>query len=117
LLPWGESEGAIPATSGRQEIIQLRLRRSGLFAKPESVAVEHEPFEEGREFGVRVEREHVRNVLVRTDDDHCAPLAVDTAQVEDVETALEVRRVGLLVVDQAEPPLARQQKRRKVFGL
>ena len=95
----------------------MRLRRSGLFAKPESVAVEHEPFEEGREFGVRVEREHVRNVLVRTDDDHCAPLAVDTAQVEDVETALEVRRVGLLVVDQAEPPLARQQKRRKVFDL
>jgi hypothetical protein len=95
----------------------VRLRRSGLFAKRESVAVEHEPFEEGREFGVRVEREHVRNVLVRTDDDHCAPLAVDTAQVEDVETALEVRRVGLLVVDQAEPPLARQQKRRKVSDL
>ena len=62
----------------------MRLRRSGLSAKPESAAVEHEPFEEGREFVVRVQRQHVRNVLVGTDDDHRALLAVDAAQVEDV---------------------------------
>ena len=73
-------------------MIQLRLRRSSSCRAWEFVAVEHEPFEEGREFGVRVEREHVRNVLVRPDDE-LHPLAVDTAQVKDVETAA-VRRVA-----------------------
>ena len=69
----------------------MRVRRSGPLAA-ESAAIEQESSEEGREFVVRVQRQYVRNVLVRTDDDHRAPLAVDAAQVEDVGTVLEVGR-------------------------
>ena len=71
------------------------------FALNGSATVEQESSEEGGEFVVRVQRQHVRNVLVRTNDDHRPLLAVDAAQVEDVGAVLEVGRVGLLVVDQA----------------
>ena len=40
--------------------------------------------EEGRQFGVGVEWEHVGDVLVGPDHDERAVVAVDAAQVEDV---------------------------------
>src|SRR5215212_4034493 len=83
----------------------------------ERSAIEHESPEEGGEFVVRVEREHVCNMLVRTNDDNRTVLPVDAAQVEDVLAVLEVGRERLLVVDQPEPPLARQEKRRQLFDL
>jgi hypothetical protein len=41
-------------------------------------------------------------------------LAVDAAQIEDVETSSGVRAVGLLVVDETEAPFARKQNGRQV---
>src|SRR3954454_6315211 len=78
---------------------------------------EHETTEVGGDFVVRVEREHVRNILVWTNDDHRPTLAIDAAEVEDVWAVLEVGRVGFLVVDKPEPPLARKQYRRQLFDL
>ena len=81
------------------------------------VTVEQKPLEEGGELVVRIERQHVRDVLVRTNDDHRPRLAVDAAQIEDVGAVLEIGRERLLVVDQPEPALARQQKRRQLLDL
>src|SRR4051794_24218424 len=48
-------------------------------AEPSSVTIEQESSEEGSELVVRVEREHVCNMLVRTNDDNRPLLPVDTA--------------------------------------
>ena len=86
-------------------------------AEPSSVTIEQESSEEGSELVVRVEREHVCNMLVRTNDDNRPLLPVDTAQLEDVRAVLKVGRVGFLVVDQPEPPLAGKQKRWQLLDL
>src|SRR3989442_15112552 len=73
--------------------------------------VDQDPGEEAGQCLVAVQREHVRDVLVRADDDDAARVAVDASQLEDVADV----RVGaehLLVVGQAEPALVRQQHRR-----
>jgi len=51
----------------------------------------------------------VRDVLVRSDDDHAPLLAIDASHLEDVGPGLEVGAEHLLVVDQAEAALSRQQ--------
>ena len=79
--------------------------------------IEQESAEEGGEFVVRVQRQHVRDVLVRTDDDHRTLRAVDAAQIEDVGAVLEVGAIGLLVVDEPEASLARQQDGRQFLDL
>jgi hypothetical protein len=43
------------------------------------VTIEQESSEEGGEFVVRVEREHVRNILVWTNDDRRPLSAIDAA--------------------------------------
>jgi hypothetical protein len=88
------------------------------FRRPASLAtIEQNAPEEGGEFVVRVEGQHVRDVLVRPDDHQRPFLAVDAAQIEDVGAVLEVGRERLFVVDQPEPALARQKKRRKILDL
>ena len=57
---------------------------------PKLLTIEQESSEVRREFVVRVQREYVRNVLVGTDDDDRALIAVDATQVEDVAAVLEV---------------------------
>src|SRR5260370_32066988 len=84
---------------------------------PKLLTIEQESSGERCEFGVRVQREYVRNVLVGADNDNRPLPTVDAAQLEDVGTVLEVRAVGLLVVDKPEAPLARKQNRRELFDL
>ena len=62
---------------------------------------------------MRLQRQHVGHVLVGAHDDHHAVLAVDAAQREDIGAVLQVGGVDLLVVDQPEAPLARQQQCRQ----
>src|SRR5215207_6515712 len=56
-------------------------------------------------------------MLVRTNDDNSTVLPVDATQVEDVLAVLKVGRVGLLIIDKPEPPLARKQNGRQLFDL
>lgn len=55
---------------------------------------------------MRAQRQHIGNVLVRANHHQRALLAVDAAQIEDVDAALEVRAEGFLMVDQAVTPQA-----------
>ena len=73
------------------------------------VAIEQEPSEESGELVVRIEREHVCDVLIGTNDDHRTVRAIDAAQIEDVAAVAQVGRKGLLVVDEPEPALPRKQ--------
>src|SRR5262245_32974455 len=86
-------------------------------AMPTLATIEQEASEERAEFVVRVQREHVRNVLVGADDDHCAPRTVHAARDEDVRTVLEVGAEGLLVVVDREATLAREQQRWQLVQL
>ena len=55
---------------------------------------------------MRAQRQHIGNVLVRANHHQRALLAVDAAQIEDVDAALEVRAEGFLMVDQSVTPKA-----------
>ena len=55
---------------------------------------------------MRAQRQHIGNVLVRANHHQRALLAVDAAQIEDVDAALEVRAEGFLMVDKAVTPQA-----------
>ena len=61
---------------------------------------------------MRVEREDVGHVLVRSDDDDATLGSVDASAVEDVRTETEVGAEHLLIVDEPEPTLARSEQRR-----
>src|SRR5580692_3333014 len=74
-------------------------------------SVDQDPGEEVRQCLVAVEWEHVRDVLVRADDNHAARLAIHPSQLEDVP-GLRVNAEHLLVVDQAELTLFWEQYRR-----
>jgi hypothetical protein len=73
--------------------------------------VDQDTGEEARQRSVFVEREDVCDVLVGTDEDNASGATVHTAQIEDVG-AVRVWTEHLLVVDQAELALSRQQYRR-----
>ena len=47
-------------------------------------SVDQNPGEEVRQCLVTMEREHVRDVLVRADHDHAAGLAIHPSQLEDI---------------------------------
>src|SRR3954451_9915475 len=70
--------------------------------------VGRERVEERGEVVVCAQRKHVRDVLVRPDDDDAA-VARDPAQVEDV-AGPGVRAEHLLVIDEAVAPLPGEQK-------
>ena len=55
---------------------------------------------------MRAQRQHIGDVLVRANHHQRTLLAVDAAQIEDVDAALEVRAEGFLMVDQAVTPQA-----------
>ena len=55
---------------------------------------------------MRAQRQHIGNVLVRANHHQRALLAVDAAQIEDVDAALEVRAEDFFMVDQAVTPQA-----------
>ena len=74
--------------------------------------VEHEVGEERREIIVGTEWEDVGDVLIRSNDDDATVGPVDASAVEDVWAVVQLGAEDLLVVDEPEPALAREQKRR-----
>jgi hypothetical protein len=62
--------------NGTAKLVRLYKQRRILV---ELATIEQESSEEGGEFVVRVEREHVCNMLVRTNDDNRPLLAIDAA--------------------------------------
>ena len=71
---------------------------------------DHEPIEIRRELRIAVERQNVRDELVRPHDHHAAPRAIDAAQGEDVLTAFVVGAEDLLVVAQSVAPFGGSRK-------
>ena len=70
----------------------------------------HKPIEERREFGMPIERENVRDELVRPHDHDAAAFAIDAARSKDVIAALHIRAEDLLVVAKSITPLLRQEE-------
>ena len=58
------------------------------------------------------EWEDVGNVMIRSNDDDATVGPVDASGVEDVWAVVQLGAEDLLVVDEPEPALAREQKRR-----
>ncbi len=58
------------------------------------------------------EWEDVGDVLIGSNDDDATVGAVDASAVEDVWTVMQVRSEDLLVVDEPQPALSRQEQRR-----
>ena len=56
------------------------------------------PIEKCRELSMAIERKNMRDVLVRSHDDHAACVPIDAAHREDVVAALEVGAEHLFVV-------------------
>jgi hypothetical protein len=83
--------------------------------KEPSTLRKHEVLEESGKLVVRVEREDICNILIRTHDDYAAAVAIDPAHVEDVATALEIGTEHLLIVTKPVPPLTRQKKLRHLL--
>src|SRR5215813_9569544 len=80
-----------------------------------SFLINQELLEEVREFAVRIERKNIGDVLVGAHDHQRSFRTVDATQDENVRPVLGVGREDLLVVDQPELALARQEKRRQVL--
>src|ERR1019366_1202239 len=70
----------------------------------------HEAIEERGELVVGIEREHMRNVLVWTDDGDAALLPIDTPHLENVVAAFQVGAKYLLVVAKPVAPFAGEQE-------
>ena len=64
----------------------------------DSVPSIHEPIEEGHELPHTVERQNMRDVLVRPHDHHAALFAFDAAHSEDITAAFQVGAKHLFVV-------------------
>ena len=73
------------------------------------LTIKQELAEERHEFAVGIQRQHVRNVLIRTHNDQCAVFTVDAAEVKNIRAVLQIGAEGFFVVDQPETALARQQ--------
>src|SRR5208283_1256688 len=71
----------------------------------------HEAVKEGRKLRVGIERQDVGNILVRSHDDHAAPVSINTARIENVVAAFQVRAEHLLVVTKLVAALPGQEKR------
>src|SRR5882757_4456878 len=72
----------------------------------------HEAIEECRELDMRVEWENMRDVLVRSHDDHATPVAIDAPHVENVLAALKIRAEHLFVVTKPIAALPGQKEGR-----
>ena len=58
-----------------------------------------------------VERENMRDVLVRPHDDHAPPRSIDAPHVENVVAVLQVGAEHLLIVTEPVTAFARQKER------
>lgn len=121
----GAAARSVRPRTGRADRVRLeaargsraaeRGRRTGTVATGRSggcTDLDQRSTEEVDQLAVGVEREHVRDVLVRPHDHESPLLPVQATQLEDVGG-----RVGaedLLVIDEPERSLARQQDRRQV---
>jgi hypothetical protein len=72
---------------------------------------QHEAVEIGREFGMTIERQHMRDILIRPHHDHAAFAPIDAAHRKDVAAALEIRAEHLLVVAESGASFRREQER------
>src|ERR1017187_9164940 len=70
----------------------------------------HEAIDERGELVVGIEREHMRNVLVWTDDGDAALLPINTPHLENVVAAFQVGAKYLLVVAKPVAPFAGEQE-------
>src|SRR5271166_6404458 len=73
--------------------------------------LDHEAIEECRKLEKGIERENMRNVLIRSHDDHAAAVSIDAPQVENVVAAFQVRAEHLFIIDKPIAALSRQQER------
>src|SRR4051794_1435949 len=71
----------------------------------------HKAIKECGELGMRIERENVRDVLVRPHDNHAAPVTIDSPHVENVMAALQVRTEHFFIVMKSIPALPGQKER------
>src|SRR4029079_3671183 len=92
-------------------------RAASAIAGLTSILVELKRCEKSAELVVRVEREHVCDIMIGTYDDDRATLAIDAAHVENVRPVLEVGSIRFLVIDESEAALARKQDRRQSLDL
>ena len=67
----------------RASMPRQRMTHSGHHRRSQSF-LQHEPVEERRKLGMAVERQDVRDELVRPHDDEASVLPVDLAHVEDI---------------------------------
>ena len=72
--------------------------------------LQHEPIKEPGELRIRIERQNMRDELVRPHDHHAAVLAIDAAHGEDVMSALQVGAEHLFVIAQTVAAFPRQEK-------
>src|SRR5438876_9795861 len=75
-----------------------------------SVQLQHEAIEERRELRMAVERENMRDILIRPNHDHAARFSIDAAQREDVVIACEIGAEHLFVIAKTETSLPRQKQ-------
>jgi hypothetical protein len=71
----------------------------------------HEAIEEFRKLGKGIERQNMRYVLIRSYDDHAAPVSINAPHVENVIAALQVGAEYLFVIDKPVAALSRQEER------
>ena len=67
-----------------------------------SVSLQQEPGKETAQFIIRIQRQDMRDVLIRTDHNHATLLPVNAAHGEDISQPLVVDAEGFLVILQAE---------------
>ena len=85
-----EAEKSITTTLAKMHRLWLWIPRSPLCgaevakACTSALRLRHEAIEERRELRIAVERQNMRDVLVRPHDHHAAPFAIDAAHGEDV---------------------------------
>src|ERR1700687_5598276 len=95
-----------PALLGRNDLAELA---NGPSIRRLASTVEHECCEKLSENVRAVQREDVRDVLIRSDNDHAALLPIHAPHLEDGSPGRKVRAEHLFVVDQAEASLPGQQ--------
>ena len=111
------ADGSGSATSRPTDVTNRRRIGSSLrdFRRPTRVAIrlrQHEAVEERSELAISIEREDMRDVLIRPHDDHAPCLPIDAAHCKDVVTALDICAKHLLVIAEVVTPLSGQKQRR-----
>ena len=96
-----------PTHSTSQEIyLDAQSRR-----RKNSIPLHHKAIEECCELGICIERENMRDVLVRSHDNHATPVSIDAPHVENVMAALQVRAEHLFAVTKPVMALPGQKER------